>query len=173
MRMRKVSFGPLLSVIYSVVSNDSVRPWSDCADAQAGLGLCYPRRRGFARRGPYGNNISLIRDYSVRRHNLQIPINSLKGWWRFYADEQTALRLCCPYTRKSVSHDNVTGLGCSVGCVSDWSSWGRGFDPCQVRQFSSVEIDHEMSSTVILSCWFKRGSCQFLRKKMEKYWLTA
>ena len=46
-RMRKVSSEHINSpLIHPVVSNDSVgghrRPWSDCADAQADLGLCCP-----------------------------------------------------------------------------------------------------------------------------------
>ena len=34
---------------------------------------------------------------------------------------------------------------------SDWRPGGRGFNPCQGRQNSFVEIDHEIFSTVILS----------------------
>ena len=34
---------------------------------------------------------------------------------------------------------------------SDWRPGGRGFNPCQDRQHSFVEIDHEIFSTVILS----------------------
>ena len=34
---------------------------------------------------------------------------------------------------------------------SDWRPGGRGFNPRQGRQHSSVEIDHEIFSTVILS----------------------
>ena len=45
--MRKVLSGRLLSIHISVVSNDSVRvqrrPGSDCADAQADLGLRCPQ----------------------------------------------------------------------------------------------------------------------------------
>ena len=33
------------------------------------------------------------------------------------------------------------------------------------RQHSFVEVDYELFSTVILSRWFKKGSCQFWRKK--------
>ena len=46
LRMRKVSAGICSPLIHSVVSNDSGsgqwRPWSDCADAQADLGLRCP-----------------------------------------------------------------------------------------------------------------------------------
>ena len=46
LRMRKVSSGLYSPFIHSVVSNDSVSGkrmlWSDCADAQAGLGLRCP-----------------------------------------------------------------------------------------------------------------------------------
>ena len=34
---------------------------------------------------------------------------------------------------------------------SDWRPGGRGFNHCRGRQHSSVEIDHEIFSTVILS----------------------
>ena len=34
---------------------------------------------------------------------------------------------------------------------SDWRPGGRGFNPSRGRQHSSVEIDHEIFSTVILS----------------------
>ena len=34
---------------------------------------------------------------------------------------------------------------------SDWRPGGRGFNPCQGRQHSFVEIDHEIFSTVIFS----------------------
>ena len=42
-------------------------------------------------------------------------------------------------------------LGGSVGCASDWRPEGCGFDTRRGRQYSSVEIDHEIFSTVILS----------------------
>ena len=46
LRIRKVLFGPLLP-IHSVIDNDSFsgkwRPWSDCADAQADLGIRCPQ----------------------------------------------------------------------------------------------------------------------------------
>ena len=44
-----------------------------------------------------------------------------------------------------------SGLGGSVGCASDWRPGGCGFDTCRGWQYSFVEIDHEMFSTVILS----------------------
>ena len=34
---------------------------------------------------------------------------------------------------------------------SDWRPGGRGFNPRRDRQYSFVEIDHEIFSTVILS----------------------
>ena len=40
-------------------------------------------------------------------------------------------------------------LGGSVGC--DWRPGGHRFNPCRGRQHSSMEIDHEIFSTVILS----------------------
>ena len=45
----------------------------------------------------------------------------------------------------------LAGPGSSVGCASDWRPGGRGFDARRGRQHSSVEIDHEIFSTVILS----------------------
>ena len=49
----------------------------------------------------------------------------------------------------------MTGPSSSVGCASAWSADGRGFDP-PVRQYSFVEIGHEIIYTAILpSRWFK------------------
>ena len=45
----------------------------------------------------------------------------------------------------------LAGLGGSVGWASDWRPGGRGFEPRRGRQHSFVEIDREISSTVILS----------------------
>ena len=45
----------------------------------------------------------------------------------------------------------VASLGGSVGCASDWRPGGLGFDPRRGQQHSSVAIDHEIFSTVILS----------------------
>ena len=42
-------------------------------------------------------------------------------------------------------------LVAQLDAPSDWRPEGRGFDPCQGRQHSFVEIDHEKFSTVILS----------------------
>ena len=56
----------------------------------------------------------------------------------------------------------------------DWRPEGHGFEPCQCRQHSFVEIDHEIVSMVILSLpLFKKDSCQFLAKDCAQYWLTA
>ena len=38
-----------------------------------------------------------------------------------------------------------------LDALSDWRPGGRGFNPCQSRQHSFLEIDHEIISTVILS----------------------
>ena len=44
----------------------------------------------------------------------------------------------------------------------------------QVRQNSFMEIDLEIFSKVISPFrWFKKGSCQFLVKDCEQYWLTT
>ena len=49
-----------------------------------------------------------------------------------------------------------------------------GFNPCQVWQHSFVEIDHKFFSVDILSLpLIQEGQCQFLPKKLHKYWLTA
>ena len=60
------------------------------------------------------------------------------------------------------------------GCASNWRPGGHGFDPRRGRQHSSVEIDHEIFSTVIFSLpLIQEGSCQFLAKVCAQYWLTA
>ena len=38
-----------------------------------------------------------------------------------------------------------------LNVLSDWKPGGRGVNPCRGRQYSFVEIDHEIFSTVILS----------------------
>ena len=43
------------------------------------------------------------------------------------------------------------GLGDSVGCASEWTPGGCGFNPQRGQQHSFVEIGHELFSTVILS----------------------
>ena len=54
-----------------------------------------------------------------------------------------------------------------VGCASNWKSGGREFNPRQILQHSFMEIDCEI---FLGSCspfrWFKKGSCQFLAKRM-------
>ena len=52
---------------------------------------------------------------------------------------------------KCFTIETYAGLDSGIGCVSDWSLGGRGFDPHRGRQHSFVEIDHEIFSTVILS----------------------
>ena len=49
------------------------------------------------------------------------------------------------------SGEGSVGLSGSVGCMSAWRPGGRGFDYRRGRQHSFVEIDHEISSMVILS----------------------
>ena len=46
---------------------------------------------------------------------------------------------------------NRAGLCGSNGCVSDWRSGGRRFDPRRVWQDSFVELDHGIFSMVIVS----------------------
>ena len=38
-----------------------------------------------------------------------------------------------------------------IDCASDWRLGGRGFEPRRGRQYSFMEIDHEIFSTLILS----------------------
>ena len=49
------------------------------------------------------------------------------------------------------SANQLCGLGGSLGCASDWRPGGRGSEPRRGRQHSSVEVDHEIFSTVIVS----------------------
>ena len=68
----------------------------------------------------------------------------------------------------------VAGLGGSFGCTSDWWSGGHRFNPCQVRQHSFMEIDHEILSKDILSSTDSgRAVVNFWRKNVHKYWLIA
>ena len=49
--------------------------------------------------------------------------------------------------RESVSSlADQAGLGGSVGCASDWTPGGHGFEPHRGRQHSFMEIDHEIFS---------------------------
>ena len=54
----------------------------------------------------------------------------------------------CPEILVTTSSFEATLSG-SVRCASDWRQGGHRFDPCQGRQHSFVEIDHEIFSTVI------------------------
>ena len=46
--------------------------------------------------------------------------------------------------------------------------------PLLGRQYSVMEIDHEIFSMVIRSLpLIQEGSCQFLEKECAQYWLTA
>ena len=60
-----------------------------------------------------------------------------------------AFAICSRFVLKTLF--SCAGLGGSVGCASDWRPGGFGFDCCQGRQHSFVEIDHEIISAVILS----------------------
>ena len=58
----------------------------------------------------------------------------------------------------------VASHGCSVGGVSDLSS----------MQYTFVEIDHEIFSTVILPLpLIQEGQLSVPGKRMHKHWLTA
>ena len=76
-------------------------------------------------------------------------------------------------------YPSVPASGAQLDAPSDWRPGGRGFNPRRGRQHSSVEIDHEIFSTGILSFpliqerQFKKGSCQFLAKECAQYWSTA
>ena len=59
----------------------------------------------------------------------------------------------------------TAGLGGSVSCTSDWWSGGCELSPCWVRQYSFIEIYHEIFSRVILSLpLILECICQFLPK---------
>ena len=64
---------------------------------------------------------------------------------------------------------NTAGLDCS-GCASDWRSGGCGFEP-QVRtppgrQYSVVEVDHEIFSSVIFSLLIQEGQLSVFGERM-------
>ena len=70
---------------------------------------------------------------------------------------------------------NVAGLGGSVGCaVRLKTRRSRVQSPLRSATFfrgdRSWNIFYGHS---LLSCWFKKGSCQFLAKESAQYWLTA
>ena len=66
-------------------------------------------------------------------------------------------------------HFVSTGLGGSVGCISDWWSEGRRFDFHQVQQYSSEEIAYEIFSVIFLCLLLiQEGICQFLVKECEQ-----
>ena len=65
----------------------------------------------------------------------------------------TVLKIDIPSLTDLDSHIliSLNGPGLSlVGCMYDWYSGGRGFDP-PVRQHSFVEMDHEIISPAIIS----------------------
>ena len=90
---------------------------------------------------------------------LQLTQLTLSIW-------QTSLGKQC-ISRSIVASDQ------GLHCLSRWLSQmpirplirRLQFDPLRIWQHSFVEIDHERFSVVIISRWFKKGSCQFL-------WLT-
>ena len=45
----------------------------------------------------------------------------------------------------------MMALVAQLDALSDWRPGGRGFNPLRGRQYSFMEIDHEIFSTVILS----------------------
>ena len=71
------------------------------------------------------------------------------------------------YIISTFSNNFFAGLGGSVGCVSDWWSGGRGFEPCPIQQHSFVEIDHEIFSMVIFSLLLiQKGQLSISGKRM-------
>ena len=59
--------------------------------------------------------------------------------------------LCkCGYTY-AYAYVFVLASVAQMDAPSDWRPGGRGFNPCRGRQYSFVEIAHEIFSTVILS----------------------
>ena len=51
----------------------------------------------------------------------------------------------------TLSHSGLPTSVAQLDAPSDWRPGGRGFNPRRVRQYSFVEIDHEIFSMVILS----------------------
>ena len=54
------------------------------------------------------------------------------------------------FTEEEKKKKKKKALVAQLDAPSDWRPGGRGFNPCQGRQHSFVEIDHEIFSTVIL-----------------------
>ena len=53
--------------------------------------------------------------------------------------------------RASSKQETLSASVAQLDTPSDWRQGGRGFEPGRGRQHSFVDIDHEISSTVILS----------------------
>ena len=66
-------------------------------------------------------------------------------------DYSTAKKFYEEVGEKSNSKNYSAGLDGSLRCMSDLGSGGHRFDPHWVLQYSFVEIDDEIFSTVILS----------------------
>ena len=88
-----------------------------------------------------------INDFFMCRGNCELLSNT--SFFHF-----CMLALYCraaPSDTWQAYRSEKAGLGGSVGCAVDWRPGGRGFNPRRGRQHSSVEIDHEIFSTVIHS----------------------
>ena len=58
-------------------------------------------------------------------------------------------------------------LSGSVGCASEWRPGGLGFDPRRGRQYSFVEIDHEIFSHSLPSADSRWAVVSFWRKNVH------
>ena len=57
--------------------------------------------------------------------------------------------LCCAFWIAKCPDSKPASMA-QLDVLPVWSS-GPGFDPCQLRQYSFIEIDHEIFSLIILS----------------------
>ena len=84
------------------------------------------------------------------KHNNKINFNKFTGipvvFWLGISRLSTMFSTCSKTTPQ-----RQFSLGGSVGCATKWRPGGRGFNPHRGRQYSFVEIDHEIFSTFILS----------------------
>ena len=65
-------------------------------------------------------------------------------------DTAIFLMRSCVYTYLCINIP-IPALVAQLDAPSDWKPGGRGFNPRRGRQYSFMEIDHEIFSTVILS----------------------
>ena len=68
-----------------------------------------------------------------------------------YCSILNRIKTKCERSFENTCSNNRANLSGSVGCADDWRPGGRGFNPRGGWQYSFVETDHEIFSTVILS----------------------